>query len=117
MDPLIRGDYPLSMRRLVGNRLPQFTKEQSELVKGAFDFIGLNYYTGYYTKDVPPSNGPNKSYNTDAHANITGESTKTSFAIPFNLILPIKVRLKTRRLFLLISNRHTILSTALPLFL
>lgn len=62
------------MRRLVGNRLPQFTKEQSKLVKGAFDFIGLNYYTGYYTKDVPPS--MNKSYNTDAQANITGESTK-----------------------------------------
>ncbi|XP_025824069.1 beta-glucosidase 12-like [Panicum hallii] len=70
MDPLIRGDYPLSMRRLVGNRLPRFTKEQSELVKGAFDFIGLNYYTGYYTKDVPPS--LNKSYNTDSQANITG---------------------------------------------
>jgi hypothetical protein len=43
MDPLIRGDYPLSMRRLVQGRLPRFTKEQSELVKGAFDFIGLNY--------------------------------------------------------------------------
>ncbi|KAL6658133.1 hypothetical protein ACP70R_003719 [Stipagrostis hirtigluma subsp. patula] len=72
MDPLIRGDYPLSMRSLVGNRLPRFTNEQSELVKGSFDFIGLNYYTGYYTKNLPPSNGLNNSYNTDARANITG---------------------------------------------
>ncbi|KAG2566868.1 hypothetical protein PVAP13_7NG237100 [Panicum virgatum] len=72
MDPLTRGDYPLSMRTLVGNRLPQFTKEQSELVKGAFDFIGLNYYTANYADNLPPSNGLNVTYNTDARANLTG---------------------------------------------
>ncbi|KAG8064804.1 hypothetical protein GUJ93_ZPchr0004g39267 [Zizania palustris] len=72
MDPLIRGDYPLIMRGLVGNRLPQFTKEQSKLVKGSFDFIGLNYYTTHYAIDLPPSNGLNVSYNTDARANFTG---------------------------------------------
>jgi len=52
MDPLTRGEYPLSMRALVRNRLPQFTKEQSELVKGAFDFIGLNYYTTNYADNL-----------------------------------------------------------------
>ncbi|TVU15612.1 hypothetical protein EJB05_39142, partial [Eragrostis curvula] len=72
MDPLVRGDYPLSMKRLVGNRLPQLTKEQSKLVKGAFDFIGLNYYTSYYVDNLPPSNGLNISYNTDSRANLTG---------------------------------------------
>ncbi|BAS89675.1 Os04g0474800, partial [Oryza sativa Japonica Group] len=72
MDPLIRGDYPLSMRGLVGNRLPQFTKEQSKLVKGAFDFIGLNYYTANYADNLPPSNGLNNSYTTDSRANLTG---------------------------------------------
>ena len=74
MDPLIRGDYPLSMRGLVGNRLPQFTKEQSKLVKGAFDFIGLNYYTANYADNLPPSYGLNNSYTTDSRANLTGES-------------------------------------------
>ncbi|KAL6652541.1 hypothetical protein ACP70R_011466 [Stipagrostis hirtigluma subsp. patula] len=72
MDPLTRGDYPVSMRALVGNRLPQFTKEQSELLLGAFDFIGLNYYTSNYAEDLPPSNGLNISYNTDSRANLTG---------------------------------------------
>ncbi|KAG2572811.1 hypothetical protein PVAP13_7KG202300 [Panicum virgatum] len=72
MDPLTRGDYPLSMRTLVGNRLPQFTKEQSELVKGAFDFIGLNYYTTNYADNLPLPNGHNVTYNTDARANLTG---------------------------------------------
>ncbi|KAF8666362.1 hypothetical protein HU200_053465 [Digitaria exilis] len=72
LDPIIKGDYPLSMRKLVGNRLPKFSKEQSELMKGAFDFIGLNYYTAYFAENVPPSNSQNYSYNTDPRANLTG---------------------------------------------
>ncbi|CAL5016410.1 unnamed protein product [Urochloa decumbens] len=72
MDPLIRGDYPASMKGLVGNRLPKFTKEQSDLVKGSFDFIGLNYYTTNYADRLPPSNGLNTSYSTDSQANLTG---------------------------------------------
>lgn len=73
MDPLVGGDYPVNMRRLVGNHLPRFTKEQSKLVKGAFDFIGINYYTTYYAESLPPSNGLNNSYNTDYLANVSGE--------------------------------------------
>ncbi|CAL5031498.1 unnamed protein product [Urochloa decumbens] len=72
MDPLTKGDYPQSMRVLVGNRLPQFTEEQSGLVKGAFDFIGLNYYTTNYAYNLPPPNGLHVTYNTDARANLTG---------------------------------------------
>ncbi|GJN02599.1 hypothetical protein PR202_ga19967 [Eleusine coracana subsp. coracana] len=72
LDSLVRGNYPLSMRGLVGNRLPQLIKEQSKLVKGAFDFIGLNYYTSYYADNLPPSIGLNNSYNTDSRANLTG---------------------------------------------
>jgi beta-glucosidase len=83
MDPLVGGDYPLSMRRLVGNRLPRFTKEQSKLLKGAFDFIGLNYYTTYYAASLPPSssNGLNSSYNTDNLANVSGEPL-SQFKLP-----------------------------------
>lgn len=90
MDPLIRGHYPVIMRRLVGNRLPQFTSEQSELVKGAFDFIGLNYYTTNYAANLPPSNGLNLSYSTDSQANLTGESLKPrdGFLSSFLLELP-----------------------------
>uniref|UniRef100_A0ACD5URH8 Uncharacterized protein n=1 Tax=Avena sativa TaxID=4498 RepID=A0ACD5URH8_AVESA len=72
MHPLVRGDYPRSMKRLVGNRLPRFTKEQSELVKGAFDFIGLNYYTTNYVDSLPPPNGIKNSFSTDARTNLTG---------------------------------------------
>jgi beta-glucosidase len=75
MDPLIKGDYPASMSGLVGNRLPKITKEQSKLIKGSFDFIGLNYYTTNYAAHLPPSNGLNKTYSTDSRANLTGESS------------------------------------------
>ncbi|CAN6543356.1 unnamed protein product [Malus baccata var. baccata] len=52
MDPVTRGRYPKSMQRLVGNRLPNFTKEQSKMLKGSYDFVGLNYYSSSYAKDV-----------------------------------------------------------------
>ncbi|PKA59460.1 Beta-glucosidase 12 [Apostasia shenzhenica] len=54
VDPLMFGDYPLSMRALVGERLPIFTKEESELLTShKNDFIGINYYTARYAKHMP----------------------------------------------------------------
>ncbi|KAL8555520.1 hypothetical protein ACS0TY_003360 [Phlomoides rotata] len=52
IDPIVRGIYPRIMQSLVGNRLPKFTKEQSEMLKGSFDFLGLNYYTAFYAAHV-----------------------------------------------------------------
>ena len=65
MNPLTNGDYPSSMRMLVRGRLPKFTTEQSMLVKGSFDFLGLNYYTANYAAHVPYANKVNMSYTTD----------------------------------------------------
>ncbi|XP_062171430.1 beta-glucosidase 12-like [Alnus glutinosa] len=73
LDPLTNGDYPHSMQSLVGKRLPKFTKEQSKLVKGSFDFIGLNYYTAYYAAYAPNLNAGHASYLTDSLANLTAE--------------------------------------------
>lgn len=52
LDPLVSGDYPFNMRAILRDRLPIFTEEQEEMVKGSFDFIGLNYYTSRYTKPL-----------------------------------------------------------------
>lgn len=71
MDPLIYGNYPFSMRTLVGKRLPKFTEEQSRMVKGSFDFIGINYYTANYAAEIPVANSVNISYSTDSLANLT----------------------------------------------
>ncbi|XXG54094.1 hypothetical protein AAC387_Pa03g2061 [Persea americana] len=45
VNPLVFGDYPKVMKKNVGSRLPSFTKQDSELVKGASDFFGLNHYS------------------------------------------------------------------------
>ncbi|XP_019100855.1 PREDICTED: putative beta-glucosidase 5 [Camelina sativa] len=44
LEPLIFGDYPDTMRRTVGSRLPVFSEEESEQVKGSSDFLGINHY-------------------------------------------------------------------------
>nr|CAD1837920.1 unnamed protein product [Ananas comosus var. bracteatus] len=50
MDPLFFGDYPISMRTRVKNRLPRFTSDEAALIKGSLDFVGINHYTTYYAQ-------------------------------------------------------------------
>ncbi|KAK3031397.1 hypothetical protein RJ639_037395 [Escallonia herrerae] len=66
--PLTNGEYPSSMTTRVGNRLPRFAAADINVLKGSFDFIGINYYTGEYATDAPiPIGGKKKlSYTTDA---------------------------------------------------
>lgn len=53
MEPLVYGDYPFIMRALVRDNLSMFTDKEKEMVKGSYDFIGVNYYTARYAKDIP----------------------------------------------------------------
>ncbi|KAK1586780.1 hypothetical protein Q3G72_006068 [Acer saccharum] len=73
MDPLSYGKYPASMQGLVRERLPTFTKKQTRMVKGSYDFIGINYYTAIYAVDVPITNSSNISCSTDSLAILTPE--------------------------------------------
>ncbi|XP_028776325.1 vicianin hydrolase isoform X2 [Neltuma alba] len=70
-DPITYGDYPKSMRSIVGNRLPKFTKAESEMLKGSYDFIGINYYTTQYVENAPLSSNVNRSYSSDAQASFS----------------------------------------------
>jgi beta-glucosidase len=54
---LISGDYPEIMKKIVGSRLPSFTKTQSEAVIGSVDFIGINHYFSVYVNDRPLDKG------------------------------------------------------------
>lgn len=45
------GDYPYIMKKNGGVRLPVFSEHESRLVRGSFDFIGLNHYNTLYIKD------------------------------------------------------------------
>ena len=70
MDPLTYGDYPQSMRSIVGNRLPKFSKSDSESLIGSFDYLGLNYYNSDYA-DALPAATANFSFYVDIQANLT----------------------------------------------
>lgn len=48
LHPITFGDYPETMKSLVGCRLPKFTEDKSKLLKGSIDFVGVNYYTARY---------------------------------------------------------------------
>ncbi|CAN1344094.1 Beta-glucosidase 24 [Linum perenne] len=67
LEPITRGDYPQSMKTLVGDRLPTFTADESKQLKGSIDFLGLNYYTAFYAADLPASPNVPKLYKFDPH--------------------------------------------------
>lgn len=53
-DPIYRGDYPVSMRERVGDRLPRFTEEERAQIMGSADFFGLNHYSTMYAAQAAP---------------------------------------------------------------
>ncbi|KAL0908138.1 hypothetical protein M5K25_022612 [Dendrobium thyrsiflorum] len=74
MDPIKFGDYPLSMRALVRDRLPVFTHEETKKLKNSYDFIGLNYYTSRFARNrALPANFRPTSYLDDSCVDITVE--------------------------------------------
>ncbi|KAK3204356.1 hypothetical protein Dsin_018402 [Dipteronia sinensis] len=78
-DPVTYGNYPKIMRSLVGDRLPKFTKAQSEMLKGSFDFLGINYYTTNYAQHSLTVPRFNRSYSTDSR--VTASSSKNGIPI------------------------------------
>ncbi|KAJ0973081.1 hypothetical protein J5N97_021040 [Dioscorea zingiberensis] len=57
MEPLVHGDYPFNMTAIVRDRLPTFSKEEAEMIKGSYDFIGINYYTARYARKLKEKDG------------------------------------------------------------
>ncbi|KAG8067877.1 hypothetical protein GUJ93_ZPchr0005g14805 [Zizania palustris] len=66
LNPLVYGDYPEIMKKKAGSRIPSFTKEQSELIRGGTDFVGINHYSSAYISDGSndETTGP-RDYNAD----------------------------------------------------
>ncbi|KAK5121243.1 hypothetical protein LTR85_005409 [Meristemomyces frigidus] len=57
-DPIYKGDYPASMRKQLGERLPRFTNNERALVQGSNDFYGMNHYCANYIKHKPTESEP-----------------------------------------------------------
>ncbi len=42
LDPIVFGHYPISLQQALGDHLPHFTTKEVAMIKGSYDFIGLN---------------------------------------------------------------------------
>uniref|UniRef100_A0A453SCS3 Uncharacterized protein n=1 Tax=Aegilops tauschii subsp. strangulata TaxID=200361 RepID=A0A453SCS3_AEGTS len=51
VDPFFFGDYPATMRSRVGERLLRLMTKEADLVKGSLDFMGINHYITFCTKE------------------------------------------------------------------
>jgi beta-glucosidase len=91
MHPVVFGEYPGTMRKLVGSRLPDFTAEQSEKLKKSFDFVGINYYTSNYAKAAPAPNGLQQQYGTDNWVEQTGVRNGVPIGPPVRVMVEISV--------------------------
>ncbi|XP_010916341.1 beta-glucosidase 1-like [Elaeis guineensis] len=67
LHPITYGEYPKTMQEIVKERLPKFTREEVEMVKGSIDYVGVNQYTSYYIKDHPTTSQTPVSYSADWH--------------------------------------------------
>jgi len=71
-NPIMTGEYPDEMTEILKERLPKFSEEQKEKVKGSADFLALNHYFSWVTE-----HGYNKSENDyDADVNSTNSYKK-----------------------------------------
>uniref|UniRef100_A0A0D9X2C9 Uncharacterized protein n=1 Tax=Leersia perrieri TaxID=77586 RepID=A0A0D9X2C9_9ORYZ len=73
LDPIIYGRYPYSMLEIVKDRMPTFSDEESRMVKGSIDYVGINHYTSFYMKDPGAWNLTPVSYQDDWHVGFVYE--------------------------------------------
>ncbi len=73
-DPVVFGKYPDIMHEYIGSRLPNFTEAQSQMLKGSYDFIGINYYTSKYVKytGIPGNSSQNDARLYETPTNVNG---------------------------------------------
>lgn len=100
IEPVMTGDYPTVMRERLGDRLPQFTSEQSEQLMNSCDFLGLNTYSSAIVstpKEEPKWGG----YWADMHVTTTNDPSWEMNAMGWPIVPDA-----TRELLLWISQRY-----------
>lgn len=68
-------EYVSKREGLSKSRLPEFTRDEIELIKGSADFLGVNHYTTFYCSPIEDGTEPGLFYLPDMDVNcITDES-------------------------------------------
>ncbi|XP_069695524.1 myrosinase 1-like isoform X1 [Periplaneta americana] len=94
------GDYPPLMKEWMAkrskeegytrSRLPSFTLEEIEMIKGSYDFIGVNHYTTYQAKNT--FEGKYVPYLKDADVELTQLPAWPSGLAFWNKVVPWGIR-------------------------
>ncbi|KAG5891685.1 hypothetical protein JTB14_020102 [Gonioctena quinquepunctata] len=98
-NPVIKGNWPQVMIDNVAkfskaqgyneSRLPPFSDEEVELIKGTYDFIALNHYTSYMVSAIENDNNlKGVSWDDDAGVNCYQKSTWPTAAAGWFKIVP-----------------------------
>ncbi|KAK3713368.1 hypothetical protein LTR37_008560 [Vermiconidia calcicola] len=88
-DPIYKGEYPASMRKQLGDRLPSFTDDERALVQGSNDFYGMNHYTADYIKHLESApepdnfNGNLETSKTNKEGHAIGPETQSPWLCPY----------------------------------
>lgn len=86
IDPVTSGDYPFTMRDSLGDCLLKFTEQQSQQLKGSFDFLGMNYYTSRYATNCLNPTNLNPGTNRDCGANLICKASSFTIALFCSLV-------------------------------
>lgn len=70
VDPIMFGDYPITMRKRLGNRLPTFSSDEVSTLIGSAEFLGLNYYSSLIAS-APESDATFGGYWADIDVNFS----------------------------------------------
>ncbi|KAK4487535.1 hypothetical protein RD792_005817 [Penstemon davidsonii] len=80
--PVTTGDYPPNMRKSVKERLPLFSPVETNMIKGSYDFLGLNYYTTWYATNAPKLPSEKSTYLSDQELTTQTEKNGVSIGDP-----------------------------------
>ncbi|XP_050512620.1 myrosinase 1-like isoform X1 [Diabrotica virgifera virgifera] len=100
--PLTLGDYPELMKKTIAkrsslqgfsqSRLPQFTKDEIEYLKGTLDYLGLNYYTTFMARDSDDEKIDDISFEADAQISAYQKDEWPKSATPWLRVVPWGLR-------------------------
>ncbi|KAJ9171825.1 hypothetical protein P3X46_015137 [Hevea brasiliensis] len=86
-NPVVFGDYPETVKKNAGLRLPAFTIQESKQVKGSFDYLGVNHYVSIQFKDNSASlNSEHRDYRADMAAEMIFDVDNSTFEYPIHAL-------------------------------
>ncbi|KAK4493532.1 hypothetical protein RD792_018111 [Penstemon davidsonii] len=116
------------MRKSVKDRLPTFSPEETRLVRGSYDFLGLNYYTTWYATNTPRLPGEKPTYLSDQELTTQTERDGVSigdptgatwlFIVPrgiYNLLVYVKETYKAELIYITENGMAEVNDTSLTI--